>query len=152
MCSKKFKIMICNIWMIPRAFKRFFKLYEYALNLLIIIRLTNCLACQQIWCRTFDWGTVRLYFRSSKTAIPKRWLWPGIKPTYPPTYLGIHILSTECDWSMIQSTGPSCGQNFLTYCSRAINRRSQLVATPLTFQAKTHFLCVFYVVTWTPKW
>ena len=37
------------------------------------------------------------------------------------------------------------------YRSRATNGRSQLVATPLSLQAKTHFLCVFYVVIWTQK-
>ena len=31
------------------------------------------------------------------------------------------------------------------YRTRAINRRSQLVSAPLTFQTKTQFLCVFYV-------
>ena len=29
------------------------------------------------------------------------------------------------------------------YRNRAINRRSQLVTAPLTFQAEMHFLCVF---------
>ena len=38
-----------------------------------------------------------------------------------------------------------------TYRNRATNRRSRLVAAPLSFQAKTHFLCVFYVVIWTSK-
>ena len=37
------------------------------------------------------------------------------------------------------------------YRSRATNGRSQLVAAPLSLQAKTHFLCVFYVVIWTSK-
>ena len=35
------------------------------------------------------------------------------------------------------------------YRNRATNRRSQLVAAPLGFQAKMHFLCVFHVVIWT---
>ena len=38
-----------------------------------------------------------------------------------------------------------------TYRSRATNGRSQLVAIPLSLQATTHFLCVFYVVIWTQK-
>ena len=37
------------------------------------------------------------------------------------------------------------------YRNRATNRRSRLVAAPLDFQAKTLFLCVFYVVIWTSK-
>ena len=32
------------------------------------------------------------------------------------------------------------------YRNGAINSRSWKVAAPLTFQAKTHFLCVFYEV------
>ena len=34
----------------------------------------------------------------------------------------------------------------IRYRSRATNGRSQLVAAPLSFQAKTHFLYAFYVV------
>ena len=37
------------------------------------------------------------------------------------------------------------------YRNRATSRRSRLVAAPLGFQAKMHFLCVFYVVIWTSK-
>ena len=37
------------------------------------------------------------------------------------------------------------------YRNGAINSRSWNIAAPLTFQAKTQFLCVFYVVIQTPK-
>ena len=39
----------------------------------------------------------------------------------------------------------------LEYRNRVTSRRSRLVATPLGFQDKMHFLCVFYVVIWTSK-
>ena len=47
------------------------------------------------------------------------------------------------------STG-KCGFE-VDYRSRATNGRSQLVAAPLSLQAKTHFLCAFYEVIWTQK-
>ena len=37
------------------------------------------------------------------------------------------------------------------YRTRANNGRSQLVATPLSSQAKMHFLLAFYVTIWGPK-
>ena len=39
----------------------------------------------------------------------------------------------------------------LIYRTRATNSRSWLVTAPLCFQAKTHFLCAFYVVNWGSK-
>ena len=39
----------------------------------------------------------------------------------------------------------------VVYRNGAINSRSWKVAFPLTFQAKTNFLCIFYVVIQTPK-
>ena len=46
---------------------------------------------------------------------------------------------------------PERGLNIVKYRTRAIKGCSRLVAAPLSFQAKTYFLCVFYVVIWTQK-
>ena len=42
-------------------------------------------------------------------------------------------------------------EQLIIYRSRATNGCSQLVAAPISFQAKTHFLYVFHVAIWTPK-
>ena len=42
-------------------------------------------------------------------------------------------------------------QEDMTYRTRAINRRSRLIAAPLRLQAKKHFLFDFYVTIYGPK-